>query len=161
MFLYYPFFRGVQNRNSLIHIYFQLTAAMCFRQSLWGCSHPSKKMLVCLHPTGFSASSTRGSRSQRTAPAHPPTARANGRGLPHILPTGCRKTLCHPLSVIRRLRPANLLLPGAKRGSFAPGGKKIGLPGAEWGAFAPGKRLPGTKRASSVPGSKQGVDKSE
>ena len=49
MFLYYPFFRGVQNRNSLIHIYFQLTAAMCFRQSLWGCSHPSKKKLVCLH----------------------------------------------------------------------------------------------------------------
>ena len=67
---------------------------------------PSKqKMLARLHPTVFSASSTRGSRSQRTAPAHPPTARANERRPPHILPTGCRNpsssTGVHEIAILR------------------------------------------------------------
>ena len=48
-------------------------------------------MSVCLHPTALPAPKSRGSRSHRTAPAHPPTARANGHGPSHILPTGCRK----------------------------------------------------------------------
>ena len=49
-------------------------------------------MLARHHPAAFSASSTRGSRTHRTALAHPPTAQATGRGLPHLLPAGCRKS---------------------------------------------------------------------
>ncbi|MDY6445098.1 MAG: hypothetical protein SPK76_08780, partial [Bacteroidales bacterium] len=54
--------------------------------------------------------------------------------------------------VIRRPRPANLVLPGAPRPVFAPSGVKIGLSGANWCYFAPGNDLPGTKTASGVPG---------
>ena len=56
-----------------------------------GLQPSGQRMSVCLHPTALPAPKSRGSRSHRTAPAHPPTARANGRGPPHILPSGCRK----------------------------------------------------------------------
>ena len=53
-------------------------------------------MLVQPHPAALSGSDGRGSRSQRTAPAHPPTAQANGRRPPHTSRTGCRKTTTRP-----------------------------------------------------------------
>ena len=52
-------------------------------------------------------------------------------------------------------RRGNLLLPGALRGCFAPGERKMGLPGANWGVFAPGGRVPGTKWAAGVPGKRK------
>ena len=56
------------------------------RRDRQGYRRTGNKMPVRRHPAALTGSEGRVSRSPRTALAHPPTAQANGRRPPHILP---------------------------------------------------------------------------